>query len=118
MAGSFKGIRAHFNIKTLKTYVGSDKEALREFLLLAIAELDKSYHTLFEKAAANDFSALKKLGHKLYGTALTAGAMELAALAKRIEHLTEFDQEPVADLVLQAGNEILLVKKVISKYVI
>ncbi|WP_428657510.1 PAS domain S-box protein [Runella sp.] len=115
---SFNDVSSHFNIETMKTYVGDDEEILNEFLLLTITELEKSYYALLEKAEEKDFTALKALGHKLYGTAVTAGTMELATFAKKIEHLDNFDPEKVADLLLKTQDEILLVKKLINEIVL
>lgn len=115
-ARTLNDINTHFNIETMKTYVGDDDEVLGEFLLLTISELEKSYYALLEKAEEKNFTALKAIGHKLYGTAVTAGTLQLAALAGKIEQLIEFDPETVAGLLLQTQDEILLVKKLINEF--
>ncbi|WP_428660224.1 PAS domain S-box protein [Runella sp.] len=116
IARSLDEVSAHFNIETMKTYVGDDEEVLSEFLLLAITELEKSYNALRDKAEEKDLAGLKALGHKLYGTALTAGTIELAAFAGKIEHLEVFDPETVTDLLLKTQDEIGLVKTLINEH--
>lgn len=114
-ARTLNDISSHFNIETMKTYVGDDDEVLGEFLALTISELEKSYYALLEKAEARDFAGLKAVGHKLYGTAVTAGTLELASFARKIELLNEFNPETIAELLLQTQDEILLVKKLINE---
>lgn len=114
-ARTLNDISSHFNIETMKTYVGDDDEVLGEFLVLTISELEKAYYALLEKAEGRDFAGLKAVGHKLYGTAVTAGTLALAALARKIELLSEFNPETIAELLLQTQDEILLVKKLINE---
>ncbi|AEI49652.1 PAS domain S-box protein [Runella slithyformis] len=116
-ARNFNDINTHFNIETMKAYVGDDEGVLGEFLLLTIIELEKAYYALLEKAEGKDFAGLKAVGHKLYGTAVTAGTMELAAFARKIEMLHEFNPTTIAGLLLQTQEEILLVKKLIREII-
>lgn len=59
--GSVQDARIHFNVETIKSYVGDDNEILEEFLGLTISELDKSCNALLEEADKKDLVGLKKL---------------------------------------------------------
>jgi len=115
---SVRDASIHFNVETIKSYVGDDNEILDEFLGLTISELEKSCNALLEEAEKKDLVGLKKVGHKLYGTAVTAGTLALAELAREIELLTEFNPDDVARLLLQTQDEILLVKQLITDIMI
>lgn len=54
----------------------------------------------------------------MYGTAVTAGTLALAELAREIELLTEFNPEVVARLLLQTQDEVLVVKQLITDIMI
>jgi CheY-like chemotaxis protein len=116
--GSVQDAGIHFNVETIKSYVGDDNEILEEFLGLTISELEKSCNTLLEEAEKKDLAGLKRIGHKLYGTAVTAGTLALAELAREIELLIEFNPEIVARLLLQTQDEIRLVKQLITEMMI
>lgn len=58
--------------------------------------------------------SLKKLGHKLKGTSLTAGLTELCKLAIAFEMLSEFDQVYAADLFEKTANEISVVVNMLT----
>ncbi len=116
--GSAQDARIHFNVETIKSYVGDDNEILEEFLGLTISELEKSCNALLEEADKKNLVGLKKIGHKLYGTAVTAGTLALAELAREIELLTEFNPEVVARLLLQTQDEVLVVKQLITDVMI
>ncbi len=105
----------HFDIETMKIYVGDDEDELNDFLALAVSEIEKASLALLEETENKNWPALKAIGHKLYGTTALAGIGELSSLAKKIEHLTDFDDETVTALLRQTQDEIALVISMINK---
>jgi CheY-like chemotaxis protein len=106
---------AHFNVDTMKMYVGDDAELLNQFLLLTVEELEKAALNLARESENKNLPALNAIGHKLYGTAATSNCTSLAALAKKIEHAVDFDKDNVAILADQTQDEIALVIQLVQK---
>lgn len=114
-ADSMKNNTAHFNVDTMKMYVGDDPELLSQFLLLTVEELEKAALNLAGESENKNLPALNAIGHKLYGTAATSNCASLAVLAKEIEHAIDFDKDNVAVLVEKTQDEIGLVIQLVQK---
>jgi CheY-like chemotaxis protein len=107
----------HLDIGKVMDYVGEgDEEFLQLFLTLTAKELNKSYKAIQAHVANRDLSSITVAGHKLNGTALTAGLHVLTDLAEQIEHLAEFDQKEIQSLLVRLGDEIELVIGLINKH--
>lgn len=96
---------SHFNLSSIKRLVGEDPAVLNEIMDLALAEIKDSLAGLQDAFAEKNIRNLKTTGHKLYGTALTAGMPELAKLANSFELLNSFDENEVARLLAQTKEE-------------
>ncbi|KAA9355153.1 PAS domain S-box protein [Larkinella humicola] len=100
---------AHFDLEVIKKMAGHDLALVRELVEVAGDELRKSIPQLLLQAEKANLAGLKAAGHKLYGTAVSAGMPDLAALARTLEYLERFDAENVNELLGRVQSEIELV---------
>lgn len=107
-------IEKHLNLQKLRDIVGADDAMLNVFLTSIENEIRKSLLELEENFRQKDLTALKNGGHKLKGTALTAGLGLLADLAKEINTLTAFDETTVAGLLAATRRETETILQIIS----
>ncbi|WP_428330898.1 PAS domain S-box protein [Mucilaginibacter sp.] len=106
---------SHFDIKRIKMYVGDDESVIREVIDLARLELIKSATTLQEFVNKEDFKGLSQAGHKLYGTAVSAGLSVLAKLANEFEHMVAFKTDTANELLDKTIKEIDKVIKLMNR---
>ncbi|GAB4028874.1 response regulator [Spirosoma koreense] len=96
----------HFDAQVFKTIAGQDMEFLETLIEVAESELHRSQAVLFQQVEARNLDGLKSAGHKLKGTALSAGMPSLAQLAHKVEHLERFEPDLVHELMDQTQSEI------------
>ncbi|WP_332369475.1 response regulator [Spirosoma telluris] len=106
-----EGPDAHFDPQVLKSIAGEDMDFMEKLIEVAESELHSSQAVLLEQLQAQNLDGLKSAGHKLNGTALSAGMPNLAKLAYKLEHLDRFDPNVVRELMADTQAEI---KQVIS----
>ncbi|UFH52054.1 PAS domain S-box protein [Spirosoma sp. KNUC1025] len=104
----------HFDPQVLKTMAGDDSDFIRELMDAAEIELKNSLSVILHLAEGMNVVGLKAAGHKLRGTALSAGMAHLAELAFSLEHLETTETYSVPDLLDQIQSEIALVLSLIS----
>jgi len=112
-ADPFEG---HLNLEQLRAVVGDDEAFTKELLKVASDELEKAAVKLVIGNSNQNITVLKETGHKLYGTAASAGMDTLALLARQIEQLIPGEVEVTARLVHEAIEEINSVVRVIQLY--
>ncbi|QJD97252.1 response regulator [Mucilaginibacter robiniae] len=100
---------AHFDINTLKKYVGDDEELIKEVLVLTREQLKQTQQQIKTLIASHDLQGINQLGHKLYGTATSAGLQVVAKLAGDFEHLATFDDTFLANHLQLLNQETQLV---------
>ncbi|WP_170312652.1 PAS domain S-box protein [Spirosoma agri] len=96
----------HFDRQVLINMVGEDEAVLEMLLEAAESELTSSLGMLLQQGETWNLTGLKSAGHKLRGTALSAGMPTLAQLAYRLEHLDQFEPTVVGELLDQTQSEI------------
>jgi CheY-like chemotaxis protein len=106
---------AHFNVDTLKQFMGQDVETVKLVLNLTIDELRKVDANLKEFVASPDLNEINALGHKLYGTASGTGLEVLANMARKLEQLETVENLQLKSLYLALHNEVELVIDRINK---
>lgn len=106
----------HLNLEQLRAVVGDDEAFTKELLKVASDELEKAAVKLVIGNSNQNITVLKETGHKLYGTAASAGMDTLALLARQIEQLIPGEVEATARLVHEAIEEINSVVRVIQHY--
>jgi len=108
----------HFDVQHVKSYFGDDDEILKELLSLTKVELTDSISVLQLDLKAADLKQLNLHGHKLYGTAVTAGLNHLAKLARELEHMPVFIVANTQTLVNEIEEEIMLIIGLLEKEII
>lgn len=94
-------IEEHIDIELINQYTYDDDDFRKTFITIIISELEKSISLFEEYLTSRKLTELNQLGHKIKGTASTAGLLKLVDLAKNIEVETNIDN--------------LIHKKIISK---
>ncbi len=97
--------KAHFDISTLLSFLGTDKSMLKDVIKLVIQELQSSKLSIEHAVKINDLVGLKGEGHKLYGTAASC-LPNLALLANHLEHQNENETAGMTETVKAILEEI------------
>ncbi|MFC5285409.1 Hpt domain-containing protein [Pedobacter alpinus] len=105
----------HFNFERIRNYVGSDKDTINYILNLTIDELHSSLSIIENHVLSNNLKGIKDTCHKLFGTAVTVGLEKLSVLARQLEHLNQFNQMLVNDLLSKMKLEINIVVKLLKQ---
>ncbi len=105
----------HYDLGKIKAFFGDDEEVVNSFVALVKEELAASNVALQTGFDNKDVAALKAAGHKLYGTAATAGMQVLSQIAHDFEYSESFIQEDMAKLLSTAKAEIALVLVLMDK---
>jgi CheY-like chemotaxis protein len=104
----------HLDKKWLNEYVLEDRNFKLDFLVLIKNGLKESANFLQQEVKDKDLEALRASGHKLKGTCLTAGFIELSKLAMAFEKLEDFDEEYINDLLMNTLEEINIVLELLE----
>jgi PAS domain S-box-containing protein len=107
--------KKHIDFAKLNQYVNNDPAAFQGFLLVIQTELEKSMKDIEKHAGKKDVTALKKAGHKLKGTTLSAGLEYLTEYALSLDQLSVFDETAVPQLITAARNEMAIIHEEIRK---
>ncbi|RRB04296.1 PAS domain S-box protein [Larkinella rosea] len=107
--------RAHFNLETIRKMADYDTEFVEELVEAAGNELKKAMSALALQAEKVDLAGLKASGHKLYGTAASAGMANLANMARTLEYMERFDDQNVNELLDGIHSEIKLILGLMTK---
>lgn len=99
----------HIDRAWFDEYTSLDPTFKAEFIKLLKLEICESGEYLKQQVESNDLEALKRTGHKLKGTSLTAGLTELSKLSVAFEMLTEFEPTYVKELLEKTLDEIKIV---------
>ncbi|MET1055501.1 MAG: response regulator, partial [Pedobacter sp.] len=111
-----QGHENHFDLQTLKNYVGDDENIINDILVLTTEDLKSSLATMEVLTSENNISALKESGHKLFGTASVVGLERLAWIARQFEYLKPKDSTDLKALLKQLISEVEICDKLIREY--
>ncbi|MDN3690726.1 response regulator [Cyclobacterium jeungdonense] len=114
---SYDELSAHFNLEKVKEYLGGETEVIKEVLKLTLSELDHSGEVLKKHFSNKNLDGICTEGHKLKGSALTAGLDTLYTIALELENMAQFDQDRIKELLEKFSKENELVKKLIGKHI-
>jgi CheY-like chemotaxis protein/HPt (histidine-containing phosphotransfer) domain-containing protein len=104
----------HFDLEQIKRYVGDDPNIIAEVIALTKKELVDSLTELKLQVQQQNLNALNSLGHKLYGTAITAGLPILVTSATSLELITELSSETAISLIEELNTEITVVLSILN----
>ncbi|CAM3664622.1 PAS domain S-box protein [Mucilaginibacter galii] len=107
-------IKNGFDLDVIKKFVGDDKEIINEILTVTRQELQKSLEVIRDHALHLNITGLNDSGHKLYGTAVSAGMLSLAEIAKQLEQLQNEAAYTIPDLLKKVEGEIVLGQRSIN----
>ncbi len=105
----------HFDPQVIKMMAGDDADFASMLIEAAEIELQGSLSAFLQQLGDEKLTGIKATGHKLRGTALSAGMPVLAQLAFDAEHLEQFEKKTVQDLIGRIEAEIKLVLSVLSE---
>ncbi|WP_116788650.1 PAS domain S-box protein [Flavobacterium psychrotrophum] len=88
----------HFNPYNFEGYFGDDKDILEKALTTVKNELLESISKLEIYIKDQSLTEIKKLGHKLFGMAISSGLEIFSLYASRLEHLECFIEPDLEDL--------------------
>ncbi|MGI4728072.1 MAG: response regulator, partial [Janthinobacterium lividum] len=83
---------SHFDIAVMKDHFGDEQEILKEVIALTHTELDLALLNIKTLIKVQNVQKINQAGHKLYGTAISAGLDGIAELAKTFDYVTVFDK--------------------------
>ncbi|MBS9525088.1 response regulator [Litoribacter alkaliphilus] len=95
-----------FDIKVLEGYVKNNPDLMQAFMDITIKELENAKVELNESLSLQNLADINSAGHKLKGTASSAGLNWLFEIGLELEGLDEFDYRKIKILITKAQNEI------------
>lgn len=107
----------HFDVDKVKEYLGDEPEIIKEVLKLTIHELGQSKTVLADHYNNKDLGGLSSEGHKLKGSALTAGLGEVFKTALALEEMSSLDLPLAKKLIDSYDLEYELVVDLINDYI-
>lgn len=105
----------HFDPQAIQENFHIDDETLNEILKATIVQLQESQLSLEECRQLKDLTTTRRVGHKLYGTAVSTSLSELARIASTIEQQESYDEQRITELLNAAMQEIELVISLIEQ---
>ena len=109
--------KEHFDVDKVKEYLGNEPEIIKEVLKLTIQELDNSEKILTTHFSSKNLEGLSTEGHKLKGSALTAGLDKIYKIALTLEEMTSLDIEETKNILDNFYEENKFVKELINNYI-
>jgi CheY-like chemotaxis protein len=105
----------HYNPAKLRNYTDHDPKVLQSILGIVKSELVVSLEVLKDLILEEKLIGINEAGHKLFGTASSAGMSSLAKMAIEFEHLDSFDADHVNSMMQELEGEINLVLELMDK---
>jgi PAS domain S-box-containing protein len=83
---------SHFDIAIMKYHFGDEPEMIEEVLALTRTEMEQGRLNIKTYIKAQNIQKINQAGHKLYGTAISAGLNGIAELARTFDYATAFNK--------------------------
>lgn len=83
---------SHFDIGLMKDNFGDDPELLKEVITLTKEELEQGLLNMKIFIKGQNIQKINQAGHKLYGTAISAGLNGISELARTFDYATDFNK--------------------------
>lgn len=106
----------HFDVDVVKRYLGDDDEIINELLALTVGELNKTLLLLEKQVTDQNLQGINSMGHKMYGTAATAGLVQLAEMANKLSHLAVLHPVDINSMYEEIAEEVNAVSEEIRGY--
>jgi PAS domain S-box-containing protein len=111
-----KRLFSHFDVNKLKEFIGEEPSIVNEILRLTLKEIKSSKQRLKDCVSKADLEGLNREGHKLKGSAMTAGLDKMLVIAKSLESLSSYKENEVQGLLEEFDHEEALVNTMIEDY--
>lgn len=111
-----RGDNDHFDGQLIRTMAGNDQVLMSQFVKVAEDELLRSIANLQQQLKAGQLDELKAVGHKLAGTALSAGMANLARLAQGIEQAQLLDINLLQESIVLIQAEVELIIPMVRQF--
>jgi len=109
--------KPHFDVDKVKEYLGDEPDIIKEVLKLTIHELEQSRKILLNHYNDKNLEGLNSEGHKLKGSALTAGLGKIFEIALTLEEMPTLDLVVSKKLIDRYNTENEIVKDLINEYI-
>ncbi|RYE20466.1 MAG: hybrid sensor histidine kinase/response regulator [Sphingobacteriaceae bacterium] len=106
---------SHFNISVMKDYFGDDPDLLKEVMTLTQEELEQGRINIKTAIKGQHIQKINQAGHKLYGTAISAGLHGIAELARTFDYATDFNRTYLEKQLDLLDKETKLVQKLFKQ---
>jgi HPt (histidine-containing phosphotransfer) domain-containing protein len=107
----------HFNLERIKKYLGNDTKAIKEILLIVVADIKLSSNKIEHCIFTKNIKEIKNISHNLYGTCATIGLEELSKIARKIEQQDIFNDIVFNQLLKKLKSEITICINLINSYI-
>ncbi|MBC6109132.1 PAS domain S-box protein [Pedobacter fastidiosus] len=97
---------AHFDPGRLRSYYGQNADKLKKIVTLTIGQLKESVALLGIDISDKNLESINLLGHKVYGTSVSAGLTKLSKIAAEIEKVETLEELKGNNLFEQFTSEI------------
>ncbi|TXD75936.1 PAS domain-containing hybrid sensor histidine kinase/response regulator [Algoriphagus ratkowskyi] len=108
-------VDSHYNPAKLKNYTDHDPKVLEKILSIVKSELKGSLTVLHDLIEKKEIIGINELGHKLYGTASSAGMNIIANMAIEFEKMERFDEAKMNSMYEDLVTEINLVLEMMDR---
>ncbi|MGI4022890.1 MAG: PAS domain S-box protein [Janthinobacterium lividum] len=105
---------SHFDINVMKDHFGDEPEILEEVITLTRTELQQALLNIKTFIKGQNIKLVNQAGHKLYGTAISAGLDGIAELARTFDYATAFNKSYLEKQLDLLDKEIKLVFKLLN----
>ncbi|PWS30876.1 PAS domain S-box protein [Pedobacter paludis] len=96
----------HFDPGRLRSYYGQNADKLKKIVTLTIGQLKESVALLETDISDKNLESINLLGHKVYGTSVSAGLTKLSKIAAEIEKVETLQKLSGSNLFEQFTSEI------------
>lgn len=100
-------MKVHLNIDIVKDIVGDNEARLKEFFSIARKEISNSFTKLQEHYEQQNLQGIQYSAHKLSGTAVSAGLVQLSRIAVKLEEMQAFDAAAISSYLKKMKEEMI-----------
>ena len=108
--------KACFNFEKLNTYLGTDRQVIKEIMHVVLEELRIAVQKLEDFICSGNLDAIRAMAKRLISTATSVGLNRICTVVKKLEQQQTFDAEILEQRLAVLKAETVSVKKLITNY--